>query len=230
MTSTSSDDVTTAGTAWLATLRNDLTDLLAHTSTTDVLDEETRLKVKDVLHRLDTQDAPAMYQGRDPYLVEQLLAGCMSAALALSELDPATGRSRLRVSLERARQAARDIVEQAPVAADTDIKDVVRWLVEHSEVSQRELADLLGTTTRTLQRWISPAESTAPVGDQAILVRTLAGVLSQLRHLMTPGGTIRWLATPNTELDGRRPRDLLSSPEGSRLVSLASSLRATVAA
>jgi hypothetical protein len=115
VTSSSHDELATAETVWLTTLRNDFTNVLAHTATTDVLDEQTRLKVKEVLHRLDAQDAPAMYQGRDPNLVEQLLAGCMSAALALSELDPATGRSRLRVGLERARQAARNIVEQAPV-------------------------------------------------------------------------------------------------------------------
>ena len=216
---------------WLRQLQHDMQDLLDHTATRPALDEDVRLKVKSVLYGLESPEVKAQYQGMDPYLVEQLLAGCLSAALALSETDPADSRSRLRLSLERARQSVRDIIEVSPVSADRDIKTVARWLVEHSEVSQQELADLLGTTPRTLQRWSSSSERTAPVGDQATRVRTLAGALNILRHIMTPAGAVRWLSLPHPDLDDRRPREVMGVPgEAPRVLRLATNMRASVAA
>jgi uncharacterized protein (DUF2384 family) len=173
---------------------------------------------------------PDRFGGADPYLVESLLAGTVQCAGVAWLGDPENQRRELRMPLERTRQALRDLLAERHVAADQPTKQVARWIVDITGVSQHELANLVGVGTRTLQRWLSDTEAAAPSGDEEIRMRTLARTIDQLRWSMTPVGVVRWLQRPHPALSGRSPVDLLGEPSAyQELPRLAAATRAMVA-
>lgn len=173
---------------------------------------------------------PEAFSGSDPYLVEALLIGALHCRNALWIGDDAKARQELRLPLERARQALRDLLAEATVSLDQPAKDVLVWLVENTEVSRADLARILNVEPRTLQRWISQESASGPTSDAAMRVRVLARVVSQLRWSMTGTGVVRWLERPHPQLDGKRPATLLNEPDAfERLPRLARSVRAMTA-
>jgi hypothetical protein len=89
---------------------------------------------------------------------------------------------------------------------------VAHWLATHLDVPQRALAELLGVHERTFRRWASGGEPSAPTGDDARRVRTVAQLAAQLRHALTGPGVLDWFARPDAELDGAAPLTLLDDP------------------
>jgi DNA-binding transcriptional regulator YiaG len=71
------------------------------------------------------------------------------------------------------RQALRDILDAAPTSEARTSKEVVRWLGETLSIPQARLAAMLGVSHRTLQRWLAPADQTAPEGDDEARVRAV---------------------------------------------------------
>jgi uncharacterized protein (DUF2384 family) len=164
----------------------------------------------------------------DPYLVAALLRGAIGSLRALSVDDPQTRRSTLRVSLEQARQALRDIEEGTPTRVSVPVKEVVRWLDSVVEASQRTLARLLNTSPRTYQRWVSANDRAEPRDQDATRVRMVAAVVNHLRHAMTSRGAVDWFFRPHPELKGERPFALLDKAENlPTLTLLASSARSS---
>ena len=186
----------------------------------------------DTFDVLLAADRPTVgYAGIDPYLVEGLLGGALVSVKALRNEDAREGRRRLRLGLEQVRQALRDICDEYPAAEDRPAKDVVRWMLDATEVPQSEMAALLGTTPRTLQRWASDSETTAPAGDDAARVRIVARIINHLRHSFTGPGVVRWFERPHPMLSDRRPIELLDDtanfPQLMRVASRARSMVAT---
>jgi uncharacterized protein (DUF2384 family) len=164
----------------------------------------------------------------DPYLVAALLRGAIGSLRALSVDDPQTRRSTLRVSLEQARQALRDIEEGTPTRVSVPVKEVVRWLDSVVEASQRTLARLLNTSPRTYQRGVSANDRAEPRDQDATRVRMVAAVVNHLRHAMTSRGAVDWFFRPHPELKGERPFALLDKAENlPTLTLLASSARSS---
>jgi putative toxin-antitoxin system antitoxin component (TIGR02293 family) len=211
-------------------------DLLAHVnrataelSTSEAVSEDT-LAVVQRMVRAVAPLSPEQFAGADPYLVEALLTGTVACANAAWLGDAGKQRRELRVPLERARQALRDLLDERNVVADRPAKEVARWLAQITDLPQHELAALVGVATRTFQRWVSDGESTAPTGDDQMRLRTLARVVDQLRWSMTPTGVTRWLQQPHPALGDRRPADLLGEPGAyGELPRLAATTRAMVA-
>jgi DNA-binding transcriptional regulator YiaG len=134
------------------------------------------------------------------------------------------------VALESIRQSLAAIAEREPVSDERSPKQVVQWLAERTEVQQSRLADLLGVSSRQLQRWISTSETAQPDGEDARKVRLVARIVNQLRFVLTPAGTVEWFTWPREDLDGRRPLDLLDDPaQEPTLTTLAGSMRSTFA-
>jgi transcriptional regulator with XRE-family HTH domain len=104
------------------------------------------------------------------------------------------------------------IAEQQPVSDERSGKELVAWLAERAEVSQAELAKLLGVSARQFQRWLSPSESASPEGDDLRRVRTVARIVNQLRFSLTPAGVVAWFTWRLPDLNGKRPVDLLDKP------------------
>jgi hypothetical protein len=189
--------------------------------------------VRRVIERLvrDVADLPgAEVAQTDPYLLLALQRGLLAASAALSR-GPREQRAGLRIALEQIRQALRDVSDAHPVADDRSAKEVARWLAATLSVPQAVLADLLGTTPRTFQRWISPADPTRPQGEEEWRLRIIAQLAAQLRHALTGPGVVAWLQRPRPELKGRPPISLLEDPDATRrLLTLASRARTSAAA
>jgi uncharacterized protein (DUF2384 family) len=136
-------------------------------------------------------------------------------------------RDTLRIALGKIVYALTRIAESEPVSADRDPKEIARWLIDHAEVPQAEVAGLLGTPLRTLQRWASPNVPTAPTGEDATRLRLLAQLVSQLRHVFTPAGAVIWLRAPNGHLKGQSPIEVIAGDpaRAPAVVELARSLR-----
>jgi len=166
----------------------------------------------------------------DPYLAEGLLGGAVVCLKALRQKDATRARRDLRLGLEQVRQALRDVVDEHPVRADEHPKDLVRWLVDVVSLPQGEIARAFGVAPRTLQRWLSESDPSAPTGADETRVRILARLVGHLRHSFTGPGTFRWLERPHPLLADRAPLSLLEDearyPE---LVHLAARARSMVA-
>jgi uncharacterized protein (DUF2384 family) len=162
-----------------------------------------------------------------PEPVVGAFAAVVHAQAAAMHREDAGARDELRLALGSLLSYLIEIAEDEPVSAERPLKDVARWLVEHAEVPQAEIAALLDTPVRTLQRWISQSNATAPSGDDAVRLRLLAQLFAQLRHVFTPAGAVRWLRAPNRRLDGQTPVELLAHDpdQATSLVELARTLR-----
>jgi hypothetical protein len=154
----------------------------------------------------------------DPYLLVALQRGAIQTLLSLGEEAPAAQRRAARLGLERMRQVLRDVAQEAIVSEDQPIKEVVRWLVDTLDAPHAEVAALLSTSPRTLQRWISPSETVQPHGEDAARVKNIARIVNQLRHGLTGQGVLRWFESPHPELKGRSPRGLLEDPRDAGLL------------
>ena len=188
--------------------------------------------VRDLVRTLPQRlhaDAPMNALAGDPYLAENAFAGAARAAAALLGSDERKIRSETRLALEQVRQALRDIKEARPVDEDADPAQVVAWLEETLGLPQQQLAELVGTSARTWQRWLAGSR---PDPGQLVRLRRIARLAMHLRHALTGPGVARWFVRPHPLLKAGagRPIDLLDDPEGyQRLLVLASGLRSTQA-
>lgn len=169
------------------------------------------------------------YEAVDPYLAQALLAGLLTGEKGLRAESLDVQRRQVRLALERVRQTLRDVVDEAPAAESTPTKEVVAWLVSTLSVSQADIAELLGTSTRTLQRWLSP-EGPTPEGKDEARIRMVARTVAHLRHVFTGPGVMQWFNRPHPALNGQAPAALLDDPLWApALARLAARSRSTVA-
>lgn len=183
---------------------------------------------------LEVTDAVDRHEGSwrtvDPHYVEILLRATLSAQLAVVSPGATGSRERLRMALDGLASAFDAIAESQPVSDERTGKELVAWLVDQTEVSQAALAQLLGVSPRQFQRWLSPAETAGPEGDDLRRVRAVARVVNQLRFALTPAGVIDWFTRRLPDLGRKRPVDLLDRPDRlPELIGLAADMRATTA-
>lgn len=160
----------------------------------------------------------------DPYLRSALLIGIIHALVAAENSD----RRELRVTVERVRQALRDLLDERPVWR-AGPKSAVIWLRERG-LTLSDLANLLVASETSVRRWSNPDDDTVPSGDYADRAMVVAKIVNHLRHAMTLRGVVQWLQRPHPQLDDRRPIDELKDPDSyRRLIHLASGARSFVA-
>lgn len=167
----------------------------------------------------------------DPYLFVAAQGALIRALLLLDSGNASAARKEMRTRLEQMRQVFRDIAEGGPLYEERSVKEIARWLAHCLETSQASLADLLGVSTRTLQRWISETDTAQPEGEDARRVRVVARIVNHLRHSLTGPGVVRWFSLPHPLLGSRRPIDLLDDPGAvEQLSALAAGVRSHSAA
>ncbi len=178
-----------------------------------------------------TDTALARWDRIDPRHAVILLQSVVAAQEAIDDQRPRRGRDRLRIALETMRQAFAAIAEGENLSDERSSKELVRWLVDTTEVPQVRLAEVIGVSPRQFQRWASPNEAGQPEGDDARRVRAIARIVNQLRFVLTPGGAIDWFDWPRRDMRGRSPRELLGDPERlPQLTAAAAAMRSTSAA
>ena len=155
-------------------------------------------------------DAASVRHEADPYLAATLWEAAYRAEKALRHENAAEQRRDVRVALEQFRQALRDITEDLPYAVDAPVRDVLARTVETLDAPQKEVAELLGVSTRQLQRWLAEGGS-APAAADAGRIRAVGRVVNQLRHTFTGPGVLTWFHRRHPTL-GKRPIDMLDDP------------------
>lgn len=112
------------------------------------------------------------------------------------------------LAMEAVRHVFRDAAdEQRPgpqTRTSTLTADLEQWL---PSISTAELAELLGVTPKTLQRWRTLDEPAS--NDRLLLVHRLAAILARS---WTPAGVVAWFDRPRDSLNGETPRALLEDP------------------
>lgn len=185
--------------------------------------------VRDIAAGID-QTNLQRWEMIDPRHAVVVLHSAVSAQRAIGEPESPAARDQLRVALESLRQSLVAIAEREPVSDERSPKQLVQWLASRTEVSQARLAELLGVSSRQLQRWLSASEQAQPEGEDARKARVVARVVNQLRFALTPAGTVEWFGWPRSDLGERRPLDLLDDPIAEpTLLRTASSMRSTLA-
>ena len=185
--------------------------------------------VSDLAEQIADTDSEDL-QAIDPYLWIELQQSALRALNAAYEDDSVAKRRHLRIYLEQLRFLFTRIAERQPVAEDTPINDLARWLDQVLVVPQRRKAELLGVGTRTFQRWIAEADPTRPEAEEEHALRVLARIANQLRHSLGGIGIVDWLEHPRDELGGLRPVDALGNSDlTEQLLSLAVGTRPSVA-
>jgi len=211
-----------------AALLVELTDGCAALAHEPVVTPQIHELVRSLPGRLHA-DAPANALAGDPYLAENAFAGAARAAAALLDPDPRAARRAARLALEQVRHALRDIVELRPVDEDVPPAQVAAWLEGILGVPQAQVAELVGTSARTWQRWLT---GTRPDPYLLLRLRRIARLAMHLRHALTGPGVARWFTRPHPLIkEGAGcPSDLLDDPDGyRRLLELAAGLRGTQA-
>jgi hypothetical protein len=167
---------------------------------------------------------PDDYAEADPYLTRALQTGTITALLAVGRGE----RGQLRLAIEQARQALRDMLDERPVwRAGT--KDAAVWLGREG-LATDDLAELFSVSPETIRRWVNPEIRQSPTDDQADKVVVVAKIVNHLRHAMTPRGAVQWLTRPHPALHDRRPVDELKDAGSyQQLIRLASSARSSTA-
>lgn len=166
----------------------------------------------------------------DPYLLVSLQRAVIAALRAFDNPDPAHARREVRVRLEQLRQVYRDLADARPIYEDRPAKALAQWLAATLDVPQSRLAELLGVSSRTFQRWVSESDVIEPQGDEARRVQVVANVVSHLRHALTGRGAIDWFQHAHLMAGGRSPAELLDDPSAlPELTRLAASTRSQLA-
>lgn len=93
------------------------------------------------------------------------------------------------------------------VQIDESYADVVRRLMATGHLSVREVAGFTGVQPREVNRWLKRESTPGPRSRTRVLDTSY--VLVQLAEVYRPEGVEIWLHTPNRDLDGARPADLL---------------------
>lgn len=165
--------------------------------------------------------------GADPDQAAALWQAALHGQKGLRSDDDKERRREVRVALEQFRQVLRGILENQPYGEESPVRDVLARTVETLAAPQRTVAELLGVSSRQLQRWL--ADDAYPAGDDAARIRVVGQLVNQLRHAFTGPGVAAWFTRPHPAL-GQPPIDLLDDPLAyPRLIGAATAARAQTA-
>jgi uncharacterized protein (DUF2384 family) len=160
---------------------------------------------KDTLRRVAELDEELHEVDFDPEWVAEFRGLLLDIVRATQTKEPLDAYDKLLLNTEAVRHLVRDAIDGHVRGGEDNvgamIEQLIQWL---PRVSQSELAQLMGVSTRQLQRW---ATSTADPTRRAQLVARLVAVL---RRSWTPEGVVAWFYRPRPSLGGRAPVDVLS--------------------
>jgi hypothetical protein len=166
---------------------------------------------------------------QDPEHRELLLRAALGISRGLADRGAGDARRHLMLGLQRAADVLDRMADGDAVAPTRSSQEIAAWLAGTLEAPQTEVAALVATSPRTYSRWVGG--ETAPVGEEARRLRTVAALVAQLRHSLTAIGVLRWFDWPNELLGGRAPREALADPEATpTLFRMAARLRSSVGA
>jgi transcriptional regulator with XRE-family HTH domain len=162
---------------------------------------------KDTLRRIAELDDELHVVDFDPEWVAEFRGLLLDIVRATQTSEPLDAYDKLLLNTEAIRHLLRDAVDGHVRGCEDRVGAMVEQLTQWlPRVSQAELAQLMGVSTRQFQRW---ATSSAAPSRRAQLVARLVAIL---RRSWTPEGVVAWFYRPRPSLDGHAPVDVLSDP------------------
>jgi len=135
---------------------------------------------------------------------------------ALDKAGPLDRADAFLVRAEAIRHLIRDALDAHVGGVEDDPERVMvalrEWL---PHVSQVELAELAGVSTRTLLRWRQGT------GQPTRRLQLVARLVAILRHGWSEEGVIAWFYRPRRDLNGKAPIDLLGDPAQEQAIGVA---------
>jgi DNA-binding transcriptional MerR regulator len=165
--------------------------------------------------RLDAQLPPSL----DPIAANEIRAIMIGGLRKLEEVGddrPLDILDDFILRAESIRHIVRDALdEDLPVNPD-DTKAVAALLVSWlPRATRKSIAELLGVTERTLQRWL---ENGGPPSRRLFVV---AKLVLLLKDAWTPEGVLAWFNRPRVDLKGESPTNVIDDPDFERALLLA---------
>lgn len=137
------------------------------------------------------------------------LLAIVQSVLTHDTAHPFDSYEQTLLHLEAIRHVVRDVLDQH-VPGEHDARAVIAGLEDAlGRVGRKELAQLLGTSERSIQRILASDEPVAPSRRLLLVAR----LVELLRRGWTEEGVMAWLARPRPALDGRAPLDVIDDPE-----------------
>jgi hypothetical protein len=93
----------------------------------------------------------------------------------------------------------------------------VRYLRRNTKLTEADLADATGASTRTVRRWLAADTDQARDPHAAQQIDDLRMIVQELEESLTAKGIRQWLRARNRQLDGGRPIDLLRAGDFKRV-------------
>ena len=149
--------------------------------------------------------------------VPSAAATLMQGVLALARALRAEDEPAVLLALETLRAGLLDLAESQPVRRDLPPGALLSWLDDHLGGDRIELAAILGTSRRSLQRWLQQPFAMPPAAIPRL--RLVARLVNDLRFAYDGGAPVaRWFVTPKRALNGATPVDVLGDPEAAALL------------
>lgn len=193
------DDLTNELVEWRAALTEALGDVA-----TGLTNEAYQHRVQDTATRLVQMDDELHRADFDPEWLAEFRGLLLDSLRAMQNEEPLNAFDKLLLNNEALRHLLRDALDGHVERSEEDIAAVVQQLQQWlPRVSQPELADLMGISTRQYQRW--GQMHTEPTRRAQIVARLMA----ILRRSWTDAGVVAWFYRPRPELDDKAPVDVL---------------------
>lgn len=160
------------------------------------------------LARLVNQSLPLSFPPEASDEIRRTVIETMTEAEEVDEARPLEAADDLLIRLERVRHVLRDALDESLGVQDDDARQLgerlTSWL---TGVPKREIAELVGVSTRTFQRFLQQG---GPASNRMQLVARLVVILYRA---WTPNGVLAWFRRPRPELDNSAPLDVLDNAE-----------------
>jgi len=151
----------------------------------------------------------------DPEQVAEIrgdLLAILQSVLTHDPSRPLDSYEQTLMRLEAIRHVIRDALDQH-LPGEHDARTLIAGLEQAlPRVGRRELAGLLGTSERSIQRILASAQPVEPARRLLLIAR----LVELLRRGWTPEGVVAWLARPRPGLGGASALDALDDPARER--------------
>jgi hypothetical protein len=148
----------------------------------------------------------------DPEEVSEIrgdLLAIVQSVLAHDPKHPLDSYEQALLRLEAIRHVIRDAIDRH-LPGEHDARALIDGIEDAlPRVGRRELAALLGTSERSLQRILASERPIEPSRRLLLVAR----LVELLRRGWTPEGVVAWLTRPRPALDGASALDVIDDPE-----------------
>ena len=178
------------------------------------IDRAYHERFKQTVHRLLLLNDELHPEDFDPEALAELRGILLNTVRAAESFDPERPLDSLDgflVQAEALRHIVRDALDGRVAGAEDDAGTVVArlqtWL---PQIRQKQLAELVGRSPRTVQRW-------AAIGGRPTRRLRLVGrLVALLRRAWTEEGVLAWFYRPRREFRGRAPIEVIDDVEYER--------------